>query len=110
MFVFNPIAAIAVTIKNVPACDNELDTTAGRPVKVLITAATMNPRMNHGKTFMMLNDECSETTVFRLLTAIERASAIGTIISVRVSLTTVARLKAVGLHEAAAATTAEVSL
>ena len=47
--------------------------------------------------------------MFRLFTATERTSAMGTIIKVRVSLTIVASPSAVGLHEAAAATTDEVS-
>ncbi len=109
MFVFRPIAAIAVTIKKVPACVNKPDATVGIPAKVFMTAATMNPKINHGKTLAMLNDERPDTAVLLLLTTTERISAIGTIIKVRVSLTIVARLKAAGLQEAAAATTDEVS-
>lgn len=116
-FVFRPIALIAIIIMNFPMADKFELRTAGIGVKVLITDATIKPITNQGNVFTMLNPFSSALLFFADFRAqkIARINVIGTIISVLVSFTIVAKASAVSfptwaLHAAPAATTDEVSL
>ena len=116
ILVLRPIAAIAITIKNlliVLKGENALSGTPNDVAIVVISEAAMKKRIKNGKIFFMLI--AAPPVLFSFLVRTKaNTSVIGIIASVRVSFTTVAvssvLLPCIPSHAAAAAVTEEVSL
>lgn len=112
MFVLRPMAAIAMTIKNLLRSFNGLVTVPGRAKTVVITDASTKNKMNIGKARLKLNVEAP--SFFLRACKMPRTRVIGIMAKVLVSLTMVAASRVllpwIPSHAAAAAVTEDVSL
>ena len=114
MLVFRPIAAIAMTIKNLLISFKGFVTAAGRWKTVVTTEASKKNSTKKGKIFFRLTFAPSALCLSRRVRTNASTSVIGMIASVRVSLTIAAAssvlLPWIPSQACAAAVTEEVSL
>ena len=111
--VFRPMAANAVTMRNLLISLSTEATEAGMKPRLFTPHRARKPRMNHGKTDFILtltaDGSPAASFFFTCMPMRAKISTVGIIASVRVSFTIVAKSPACSLKASPAATTLDVS-